>query len=200
MQYRASKENDVGKKKPYVFQNQLKTLDSIEGKINDLIEQYRDKKKNCSDVMFRTTIDPHSPTVYHADSLGKKRVIFGDDKSKGGLKEGDYLLSESNPDWVLPSKHHGLSFSSTFNQTKFTLDLLGKFQKVGTKVKVAYWILENSESIPKGLGFEVDPDNSEHYFLVVTEKMLVTQLIEKLTFISQRMAVMNDLSLEVYKK
>ncbi|WP_444896121.1 hypothetical protein [Microbulbifer sp. SSSA005] len=190
----------MGKSKPYVFQNQLKTLASIEDRINNLIAQHRDMKDKSQDVMFRTTIEPHSPTVYHTESLGKKRVIFGDEQSQGGLKEGDYLLSESNPDWVLPSKTHGLSFSSTFNQTKFTLDLLGRFQKKGTKISVAYWILEDSTSIPKGLGFEVDPNNSEHFFLVVTEKMLVSQLIEKLNLISQRMAIMNDLDLEAYKK
>lgn len=190
----------MGKKQPYVFENQLKTLEAIEDKINDLIVQYRELKKNAQGIMFRTNIDPHSSTLYYSDKIGKKRVIFGGDKSKGGLKEGDYLLSESNPDWVLPSKIHGLSFSSTFNQTKFTLDLLGKFQKKGTKIRVAYWILENSRSIPEGLSFEVDPNNHEHYLLIVTERMLVTQLIEKLTFISQRMAVMRDLELEAYKK
>ncbi|MGL6161808.1 hypothetical protein [Microbulbifer sp.] len=187
------------KKKQYVFQNQLKTLVSIEEKIGELIKRYEESKSSSPNVMFRTVIDPHSSTLYKTDSLGKKKVIFGDDKEKGGIKEGDYKLSESDPNWVLPSKNHGLSFASTFNQTKFTLDLLGKFQDEGTKINVAYWILEDSVVIPRGLAFEVDPDNDEHYLLVVTERMTISQLIEKLRFVSQRMAVMKGLELEAFK-
>lgn len=146
------------------------------------------------------SIEPHTATTYHTDSLGSKSVIFGDQKSDGGLKEGDYLLSESDPIWVLPSDNYGLSFSSTYKQTKFTLDLIGRFQKKGAKINVAYWILEDSSAIPKGLAFERDPKNDEHYLLVVTEKMLITQLIEKLRFIAQRMAVMTGLDLEAYQE
>jgi hypothetical protein len=57
-----------------------------------------------------------------------------------------------------------LSFSSTFNQTKFTIDLLGRFQKNKTKINTAYWILEDSKWIPKDMGFKQDPKNPEHYF------------------------------------
>ncbi|BFM11063.1 hypothetical protein R50072_12160 [Simiduia litorea] len=111
----------MGKEKPYVFQNQLKTISSIEAKINELRELHKTLKSGLPAAMFRTTIEPHSPTTYMTESLGRKKVIFGDEKKRGGIKDGDSLLSETNPDWVVPSDKYGLSFASTFNQTKFTL-------------------------------------------------------------------------------
>jgi len=47
--------------------------------------------------------------------------------------------------------------------------------------------------------FVQDPDNAEHYLLCVTKKIHLSELVSKLNFIAQRMAVMNDLPLEAYK-
>jgi len=66
----------VRKKKPYVYQNQLKTLISIEDKINDLIKHYCDITKSRPNVFFRTTIEPHSPTLYKTESIGKENKIW----------------------------------------------------------------------------------------------------------------------------
>ena len=63
---------------------------------------------------------------------------------------------------------------------------------------MAYWIDEQSSSIPKGLAFRVDENDDTHYFLAATEEMTVTLLIGKLRLFGQRMAVMNDLSLETF--
>lgn len=47
--------------------------------------------------------------------------------------------------------------------------------------------------------FIQDPDNEVHYLLAVTKDMKLTTLVEKLTWISQRMSVLNGLQLEAYK-
>jgi len=182
----------MGKKKPYVFKNQLKTIENIEIKINELIEKYGELKGGIPNVLFRTKIAPHTSTLYTTDKVGKYNVTQG-------IKEADYKFSKSDPFIIKASKEHGLSFSSTFNQTKFTLDLLGKFQKKKTKINVAYWILEDSNAIPQDMAFVQDPNNDEHYLLVVTKDMKLTTLVNKLTWISQRMAVLNTLQLEAYK-
>lgn len=180
-------------KQTYVFEHQLKTLVNIRERIDLLVQKHGELKGGVPGVLFRTAVDPHSPTLYQGDALGKRRIVQG-------VREGDYLFSESDPSWIQPSDEHGLSFSSSFNQVKFTLDLLGKFQKKGTKINVAYWILESSIHIPEDMAFVQDPKNAEHYLLVVKKRMLVTTLVEKLTRISQRMTIMNDLQLEAFKE
>lgn len=186
------------KKKP--FASQLKTLVSIEESIEKLIAQQAQKKrKGAPKILFRSVFKPHTPTTYTTENVGKNTVIYGDNKDDGGLKEGDFLISDANPDLVLESKKHGLSFSATTQKTMDTLQFLGKFQKKGTVARIAYWINEESQTIPNGLKFEVDERDSEHYLLTVTKEMTVTQLISKLKFVGQRLAVMNDLPLEVFK-
>jgi len=180
------------KEKPCVFQNQLKTIHNIESKINELIQTYGALKGGIPRALFRVQIEPHTATLYNTDSIGKKKV-------HQGIKEGDYKFSQSDPFWIEASNYHGLSFSSTFNQTRFTLDLLGKFQRNKTRINVAYWILEDSKCIPEDMVFIQDPNNPEHYLLVVTKRMSITTLVQKLTWISQRMSVLNGLRLEVYK-
>ena len=182
----------MGKKKPYVFKNQLKTIDNIETKIDELVQKYRELKGGIPGVLFRIKIAPHTSTIYKTDTLGKHKVFHG-------IKEADYKFSKSDPFMIEASDVHGLSFSSTFNQTKFTLDLLGKFQKKKTQIDVAYWIQEDSKAIPDDMAFLQDPDNDEHYLLVITKNMKITTLVDKLTWISQRIAVINGLQLEAYK-
>lgn len=176
----------------YVFQHQLKTFVSIEKKIEALIKNHRDFKSGKLGVLFRVIVSPNSSTLYKEGHQGKSKL-------HQGVRECDYKFSASNPDWIEPSDHHGLSFSSTFNQTKFTLDLLGKFQKDKTRINTAYWILEDSKCIPDGMALKQDPTNPEHYLLVVTEQMLLTTLVKKLKIVAYRMTVMNGLSLEVQK-
>jgi len=161
-------------------------------KINVLISKYRDLKKGNVGVLFRVVIEPNSSTIYK-DGYHGKGVLHH------GVREADYKFSQSDPFWIEASDHHGLSFSSTFNQTKFTIDLLGKFQKKKTKINTAYWIFEDSQCIPNGMAFKQDRNNSEHYLLVVTERMKITTLVTNLKMIAHRMTVMKGLGLEVYK-
>lgn len=93
----------------------------------------------------------------------------------------------------------GYPFSATLDHAVGTMAFLGKFQKPGTKITCAYWILENNPMIPGKMKFVPDPDTPAHYLLVVTEGMHISELVAKLKWIEQRMAVMNDLKLEAYK-
>ncbi|ROS05571.1 hypothetical protein EDC56_1108 [Sinobacterium caligoides] len=191
----------MGKKKD-PFAKQLKTVVSIEEAIDAIVEDYEAKKKVSPELrpaVFRSLFDPHSATTYHSEKVGRNVVIYGANKEHGGLKDGDYLLSPSDPNIVLASDCHGLSFNSTTKSTIDTLRFLAKFQPKNTRSRVAYWIDEDSPMIPSKLAFRVDQDNDTHYFLAVIEEMTVTQLIEKLRAFGQRMAIMDDLTLETFK-
>jgi len=191
----------MGKKKE-PFSNQLKTLVSIEEAIDKILKDYKSQKKKSPGLrnpVFRSVFDPHTETTYTTEKVGKNIVIYGGKPEQGGLKEGDYLLSPSDPNIVLPSDCHGLSFNSTTESTIRTLKFLGKFQPKKTRARVAYWIDENSRAIPMGLAFRIDEDDDTHYFLAAIEEMTVSQLIDKLRMFGQRMAIMNDLPLETFK-
>jgi|SRR5690554_1480560 len=182
----------MGSKKKDVFKYQLKTVQDISERIDSLIKEYQARKGSGPNVFIRTVIDPNSNTLYKTGHHGRGGI------SKG-IRHCDYKFSDSDPFWIIPSEQHGLSFSSTVKHAVSTMEFLGGFQKKGTKINCAYWIIENSEHIPKGMKFVQDPDNPSHYLLAVTERMTVDELAFKLLSISQRMAVMTDLQLEAYK-
>ena len=181
----------MGKKKP-VFQNQLKTLEDLKVKVAQLISQHSNLPGSTLGIAFRTVIEPNSSTLYKEGHHGKGAIY-------SGVRECDYKISESDPNWVIASSEHGLSFSSTITHAVNTIQFLGKFQKKGTKVSCAYWILEDADSIPDKMAFVQDPDNTEHFLLTITEDMKITDLVFKLNWIADRVTTMNDLALEAYK-
>lgn len=182
----------MGRDKRKVFNNQLKTFENIEEKIRALIIEHRKRPGSHLGVVFRAVIDPNQATLYKEGFHGKGNL-------NQGVRECDYKISQSDPNWVLASKEHGLSFSSSLEHAVGTMKFLGGFQKKGTKINCAYWILEDNKAIPPAMEFIQDPDNPDHYLLTITEDMTISTLVEKLTFIAQRVAVMNDLTLEAYK-
>ncbi|MBL4658794.1 MAG: hypothetical protein JKY19_00430 [Alcanivoracaceae bacterium] len=92
-----------------------------------------------------------------------------------------------------------MSFSLALKHAVGTMHFLAGFQKKGIKINCAYWILKDHLSIPEGLSFVQDSDNKAHYLLAVTKPMKISSLVEKLTWISHRMTLMKDLTLEAYK-
>ena len=140
----------------------------------------------------RTVIDPNDATLYEQGHHGKGALYHG-------VRECDYKISPANPNWVLASDEHGLSFSSTVKHAVGTMKFLGGFQKKGTKINCAYWIFEGNQAIPTDMAFVQDPDNPEHYLLTITKDMKITDLVYKLRWISQRMTTMKGLTLEAYK-
>lgn len=182
----------MGKKNKSPFIHQLKTLQNLEQKIAQLVSEHRKLGGSHLGIVFRTVIDPNDPTLYKEGHHGRGNIY-------GGVRECDYKLSKADPNWVLASNEHGLSFSSTMKHAVGTMDFLGGFQKKGTKVSCAYWILEDSKVIPEDMEFVQDPDNPEHYLLAITKDMPICDLVKKLQWIAQHMTIMNDLSLEAYK-
>ncbi|MDF1641471.1 hypothetical protein [Thalassolituus oleivorans] len=54
-----------------------------------------------------------------------------------------------------------------------------------------YWVLEKAD-IPKELKFVPDQKDDRHYFLTVTKKMTVDDLVKKLTWVADRMSIIRD--------
>lgn len=182
----------MGQDKKAVFNHQLKTLDDIEQKIRSLIIEHRKRNGSHLGIVFRTVIDPNDPTLYIEGHHGKGGI-------NRGVRECDYKLSKSDSNWVLASRKHGLSFSASVDHAVKITKFLGGFQKKGTKVNCAYWILENNDAIPSDMEFVQDADDPDHYLLTITKDMRITDLVAKLIWISQRMTVMRDLTLEAFK-
>ncbi|MCO1337066.1 hypothetical protein MO867_22335 [Microbulbifer sp. OS29] len=131
----------MGKKK-IPFKHQLKTVQDITDRISRIYLEAQERKKKA---FFRTVIDPNEATIYQEGSHGRGGI------SKG-VRHCDYKFSNSDPMWIEPSDEHGLSFSSTVKHAVSTMEFLGGFQKKGTKVNCAYWIIEDSQHIPSGTG------------------------------------------------
>lgn len=133
------------------------------------------------DYRARPTIRGKHPTLYDERPDGKYRTVMG-------VRICDFKFSHDEK-WVLPDPQKGLSFSSTWDNLKF---VFGMYSKRAKKKPVdIYWVLSEAD-IPPGLKFVEDKENSGHYFLSVTERMQVEQLVEKLRLVSYRMSIIED--------
>lgn len=64
-------------KKQDPFRHLLKTFDSIEQKIEQLIAAHRDIKAGKLGAVFRVVIDPNSATIYEKGHHGKGELRDG---------------------------------------------------------------------------------------------------------------------------
>jgi len=135
--------------------------------------------KEYEGMLSRPTRRLSHPTLYRTRDAGKKEKIIK------GVRVKDWFLSEDEK-WVLPHDQMGLSFSSTYKNLKQVYKLKEKHNP--GKTLDIYWVLEKAD-IPPGLKFEPDLSKQGHYFLTVTEQMLLEKLVEKLKFLAQRMSV-----------
>ena len=146
---------------------QLKCLSDVNKLISD-IKTYR----------ARPVIRGKHPTLYPERIDGKYRTVMG-------VRICDYQFCIDEK-WVLPNPQMGLSFSATWENLQF---VYGMFKKRSKKKPVdIHWVLSETD-IPPGLAFMADKDNSGHYFLAVTERMHVEQLVRKLEMVAHRMSV-----------
>ena len=174
------------------FVHQLKIIGNISDILKALEEKHKASKKLTPGVMFRTIVEPNKSTLYKEGHQGKNSLNMG-------VRGCDFKFSNTNPDWIEASDRHGLSFSSTMDHAIGTMKFLGKFQKPGTKVACAYWILENNPMLPCHMKFIADPETPSHYLLVITKGMHITKLVAKLRLVAHRMTIMHGLKLEAYK-
>lgn len=143
------------------------------------LEDLREYVKKLGAFYARPTEVGAHPTLYiGANSSG---VVHG-------IRKRDYLFS-TDENWVLPHNKMGLSFSAHWQHLKKIYRLKQKLTD-GKSVNV-YWVLEKAD-IPSGLEFLPDEKDKQHYLLVVTEKMRVTELADKLSWIADRMSVVRD--------
>jgi hypothetical protein len=79
-----------------------------------------------------------------------------------------------------------LSFSASLENLSLVYSMKKRFNP--KKTLNIYWVLEKAD-IPSDLKFVPDQNNSEHYFLKVTELMLLSTLILKLKLLARRMTI-----------
>lgn len=92
------------------------------------------------------------------------------------MQIGDYCFSNCKQ-WVLPHNQMGLSFSAHWQHLK-SIHKLKSIKNPGRAVNV-YWVLEKAD-LPPDLKFVPDKKDDRHYFLTVTKKITVDQLVQKL--------------------
>lgn len=150
---------------------QFKTLDDI----NELIKEYQT-------ILMRPTLNLSHPTLYRKRDASKKETIIK------GVRVKDWFLSEDHK-WVKPHNQMGLSFSASLANLSLVYGMKKRYNP--TKTLNIYWVIEKAD-IPAGLKFVPDQKNNEHYFLTVTEPMLLTTLISKLRLLAYRMTIIRD--------
>lgn len=150
--------------------NQFRTIDDL-----------RDEIKEFEKILMRPTPHLSHPTLYR-----KRDVAEGEELVKG-VRVKDWCLTEDYK-WALPHNQMGLSFSSTFSNLKSVYKFKQKYNP-GRVIHI-HWILEKAD-VPDGLRFVQDqkPSKKHHWYLTVTEKMLVSQLVSKLKMVANRMTV-----------
>lgn len=138
--------------------------------------------KEFEGILARPTRRLSHPTLYRRRDVGKyERIIKG-------VRVKDWFLSEDEK-WVIPHDQMGLSFSSTYKNLKDVYRLKGRHNP-GKTIDI-YWVLEKAD-IPPRLKFVPDRDKKGHYFLTVTEQMLLKTLVAKLKLLAYRMSVIKN--------
>ncbi len=96
---------------------------------------------------------------------------------KGGVRDVDFLLSEDKK-WVLPSDK-GLSFATSMKKFKSVYRLKSRLF-----LEVDVFAIDDMTAIPQNM--KIIRDRPGHASLIVTQKMLTTDLVKNLELISQR--------------
>ncbi|WP_086934372.1 hypothetical protein [Agarilytica rhodophyticola] len=147
---------------------QFKTINDISA----VIKEYEGM------LRLRPTRKYSHPTLY------RNRDVPNSEKLIMGVRVKDWFFSE-NKEWVLPHNQMGLSFSSTYKNLK-SVYKLKEMHSNGARVDV-YWTLERPD-LPSGFKFVADQKTKGHYFLTVTEPMLLETLIDKLRVVARQMS------------
>ena len=150
---------------------QFKTVDDLKEIIKDL-----------EGSLTRPTLRLSHPTLYRRRDTDKDDIILQ------GVREKDWFFS-ADKKWVLPHDQMGLSFSASFKNLKKVYRNKKKFDP-GKSVNV-YWVLEQAD-LPPGMAFVKDRKDGDHYFLIVTERVTVFKLVQKLKAVARRMSVIID--------
>ena len=146
------------------------------------IEDLREKIKVYEGFLARPTRKLSHPTLYR-----KRDVLAGDILIKG-VRKNDWFFSEDGK-WVMPHDQMGLSFSSHWQHLKGVYKMKEK-HNIGASINV-YWVLEKAD-LPVHMMFEPDKKKKGHFFLTITKRMTLYQLVQKLKLVAYRMSVIKD--------
>ncbi|MDN3638181.1 hypothetical protein QWY82_05075 [Simiduia curdlanivorans] len=149
----------------------FKTLDDLK----EIILEYEK-------ILLRPTRNLSHPKLYRRRDIGKSERMIK------GIRVKDWFMSVDEK-WVIPHDQMGLSFSSNYKNLKSVYKLKQRHNP-SSKIHV-FWVLEEAD-IPAGLKFMPDREKKGHYFLTVTEQMLLSVLVSKLKLIAQRMSIIRD--------
>lgn len=149
--------------------------------LRDYIKILEDKEGK---VLSRPIPNGGSPVFYRNQDVKEGTTLIN------GIQKGDYCFSHCL-NWIEPHDQMGLSFSASWSHLK-SIYKLKSSKNPGKSVDV-YWVLEKAD-LPPDLKFVPDKKDDRHYFLVVTRKMTVHELVAKLQWIADRMTVIRDAS------
>lgn len=156
--------------------------------LTDLRDYIKTLEEQKGRVLARPTPNGGSPVFYRETDVREGTTLVR------GIQVGDYCFS-SCLNWVEPHNQMGLRFSANWNHLK-GIYKLKSVKNIGKSVDV-YWVLEKAD-IPTDLKFVPDNKDDRHYFLTVTKKMTVDDLVKKLQWVADRMTVIRDVS-KVFK-
>ena len=146
------------------------------------LSDLRDAIKEIEGWIARPTTHLSHPTLYRKRDVDESEILLK------GVRKKDWFFSDDEK-WVLPHDQMGLSFSSSWQHLKGVFKLKEK-NNSGKKVNV-YWVLEKAD-IPSDLEFVIDRKKKGHFFLTVTKRMTLSQLVIKLKLVAKRMSVIEN--------
>ena len=147
---------------------QYKCLTDLE----DLINEFKS-------IRVRPTSRGSHPTMYPERVEGRYRTVMG-------VRICDYKFSTDEM-WVLPDDQMGLSFSGNWENLKFSHRMVsGKKKPVDI-----FWVLSEAD-LPRRMKFVEDRSRSGHYFLTVTERMRIEDLVYDLQWIANKLNLIKE--------
>jgi hypothetical protein len=150
--------------------------------LTDLRDYIKDLQSTQGTLLARPIPEGGSPVFYRSCDVAKGTELIQ------GIQIGDFCFSNCKQ-WVIPHNQMGLSFSANWKHLKGIYKL--KVSKNRGKSVDVYWVLEKAD-IPSELKFVQDEKDDRHYFLTVTKKMTVSELVKKLTWVADRMSIIRD--------
>lgn len=152
--------------------------------LTDLRDYIKTLESKDTRVLVRPIPDGGSPVFYRKQDVKEGATLIN------GIQKGDYCFSHCL-NWIEPHDQMGLSFSASWSHLKSIYKLKAS-KNPGKNVNV-YWVLEKAD-LPPDLKFVPDKKDDRHYFLTVTRKMTVHELVAKLQWVADRMTIIRDAS------
>lgn len=135
--------------------------------------------ESVESVRMRPTPRGQDPIMYPERSDGKYRTVMG-------VRICDYKFSPDEK-WVLPDTQMGLSFSGTWENLQFSHKMASRKKK---PVDI-FWVLSEAD-LPKNMKFIPDETRDGHYFLTVTERIRIEDLVFSLKWVSDRLSTIKE--------